>query len=234
MDTYFTRPYLADGCRVRNLFCYSGLKLQAAKGFSLVELLIALAVFSSVLGFLFASLGEGQNVSAISRDEAEMQQNLQDILTLMTSELRSTGFPPENYYDAQFSQNSSTNKNLIAKGLVEITPQAIKFQGDINGNGKVDFVHYYLSGSSAPYSLNRFGGEINNDGSLPGGSAQKLSEQVESLQFKYFTHSGLETLNLQDVVTIEIHLTMRTLRMDPFLGIYRTVSESTRIRPLNL
>jgi hypothetical protein len=186
------------------------------------------------LGFVFASLGEGQDISAISRDEAEMQQNLQDILSLMTSELRCAGFPPENYYDAQFSQNSSTNKNLIAKGLVEITPQAIKFQGDINGNGKVDFIHYYLSGASAPFSLNRFGGEINNDGSLPGGSAQKLSEQVESLQFKYFTHSGMETLNLQDVVTIEIQLTMRTLRVDPLLGIYRTVSESTRIRPLNL
>jgi prepilin-type N-terminal cleavage/methylation domain-containing protein len=234
MNTHVTRSYLAARYRARNLLWYSGLKSKTATGFSLVELLIVIAVFSSVLGFLFASLGEGQNVSAISRDEAEMQQNLQDILTLMTSELRSAGFPPENYYDAQFSQDPSTNKNLIAKGLVEITPQAIKFQGDINGNGKVDFVHYYLSGSSAPYYLNRFGGEINNDGSLPGGSAQKLSEQVESLQFKYFTQSGIETLNLQDVVTIEIHLTMRTLRLDPFLGIYRTVSESSRIRPLNL
>jgi prepilin-type N-terminal cleavage/methylation domain-containing protein len=234
MDTHLTRPYLARGCRSRSLFWYSVLELQKARGFSLVELLIVLAIFSSVLGFLFASLGEGQNISAISRDEAEMQQNLQDILTLISSELRSAGFPPENYYDAQYSQNPSTNKNLIAQGLIEITPQAIKFQGDINGNGKVDFVHYYLSGSSAPYFLNRFGGEINNDGSLPGGSAQKLSEQVESLQFKYFTNSGLETLNLQDVATIEIQLTMRTLRVDPLLGIYRTVSESTRIRPLNL
>jgi len=234
MNTDLTRPSPANGWRAKDLFRYSGLKSQTARGFSLVELLIALAVFSSVLGFVFASLGEGQNISAISRDEAETQQNLQDVLTLMTSELRCAGFPPENYYDAQFLQNSSTNKNLLAKGLVEIMPQAIKFQGDINGNGKVDFIHYYLSGSSAPYSLNRFGGEINNDGSLPGGSAQKLSEQVESLQFKYFTHSGIETLNLQDVVTVEIQLTMRTVRVDPLLGIYRTVSESTRIRPLNL
>src|SRR3954471_19333390 len=135
MHTHLFRPYPVDGCRVRNLFWFPRLKSQPAKGFSLVELLIALAVFSSVLGFLLASLGEGQDISAISRDEAEMQQNLQDILTLMTSELRSAGFPPENYYDVQFSQDSSTNKNLIAKGFVEITPQAIKFQGDINGNG---------------------------------------------------------------------------------------------------
>ncbi len=212
----------------------SWLSPLGATGFSMAELLIVLAVFSVVLGVVFSSLGEGQKISAFSKSETEIQQNLEDVLTLVTTELRTAGYPPENSYDTQYLQNPSTSKNLVAQGLVEIAPQSIRFQGDINGNGRVDFVRYYLSGSSAPYSLNRFAGEINSDGSLPGGSPQKLSEQIESLQFKYFDSSGLEIASLQEVVTIQINLTLRSRAMDLVSRVYHTVSQSVSIRPPNL
>jgi|SRR2546429_1688516 len=205
-----------------------------AHGFTLVELLIVLAIFSAVLGTIFSSLSEGQHASQISSEEIEIHQNLQDILSLMTSELRAVGFPPETFYDAAYLQKPSTHKNLVAHGLMSIGLQEIRFQGDIDGDNAVDYVRYYLSGTSAPYSLNRFGGAIKPDGTLPGGSPQKLADQVESLQFRYFNNSGLETLNLPDVATIEIQLTLRTKHLDPLSHIYRTASESTRIRPLNL
>src|SRR5215831_1765365 len=99
-----------------------------AQGFSLVELLMVLAIFSLLIGAVFSSLNEGQNRSQISREETEMHQNLQDALSLMTSELRTAGFPPESYYDAQYLLNSSTRKNLVAQGLMFIGPQDIQFQ----------------------------------------------------------------------------------------------------------
>jgi prepilin-type N-terminal cleavage/methylation domain-containing protein len=207
---------------------------DAATGFSLVELLIVLVIFSLLLGGVFSSLNEGQRSSQISKDETEMRQDLQDVFSLMTSELRTTGFPPETYYDAQYLLNPATRKNLIASGLVLAGPQEIRFQGDIDGDNTVDYVRYYLSGSSAPYSLNRFGGAIKPDGSLPGGSPQKLSEQVESFQLRYFNNSGVETSNLPDVTGIQVQLTLRARHIDPLARVYRTVSESTRIRPLNL
>jgi len=204
------------------------------KGFALVELLIVLAIFSAVLGVVFSSLDEGQHSSQISREEIEIHQNLQDVLSLMASELRAAGFQPESFYDGAYLQNPLTRKNLVAQGLVLIGPQEIRFQGDIDGDNTVDYVRYYLSGPSTPYSLNRFGGAIKPDGTLPGGSPQKLSDQVENLQFRFFNNSGLETSNLSEVVTIEIQLTLRTRHLDPLSRIYRTASESTRIHPLNL
>jgi hypothetical protein len=75
---------------------------------------------------------------------------------------------------------------------------------------------------------------MNPDGSLPGGSAQKVSEQLESLQFRYFDQSGNETANLSDIYTIELRVTMRGRNVDPLTKIYRTLSESTRVHPLNL
>jgi prepilin-type N-terminal cleavage/methylation domain-containing protein len=152
-----------------------------SSGFTLVELLIVLAIFGVLIGMIFSS--DQPNASVIARDEAEMQQNLQDVLALMTSEMRTIGFPPASYYDQSYLQNPSSAKNLVAQGLVEATRSVLKFQGDINGDKTVDYVHYYVSGSAPPYSLHRFAGGMNPDGSLPGGSAQKISEQVESLQF---------------------------------------------------
>lgn len=203
-------------------------------GFTLLELLVVLAVLGALMGMVFSSLGEGQKASGIARDENEMNQNLQDVLSLMTSEMRLIGFPPAHYYDLSYLQNSGSPKNLVAQGLIEAGTNFIKFAGDINGDREVDYLHYYLTGTAAPYSLNRFGGTIHADGTLPGGSPQKLSEQIESLQFQYFSRSGNETINLPDIATIQVQLTLRTKKLDPNLRIYRTVSESTRIRPQNL
>jgi prepilin-type N-terminal cleavage/methylation domain-containing protein len=206
----------------------------SSSGFTLVELLIVLAIFGLLMGMIFSSLTEGQNASAIARDESEMNQNLQDVFSLITTEMRFIGFPPASYYDQSYLQSPGSPKNLVAHGLVEASSNVLKFQGDTNGDKAVDYVHYYVSGSAAPYSLHRFAGSLNPDGSLPGGAAQKLSEQLESLQFRYFDRSGNETANLPDISTIELRVTMRTRQVDPLTRIYRTLSESTRIHPQNL
>lgn len=205
-----------------------------SSGFTLVELLIVLAIFGVVMGMIFSSLAESQNASSIAHDESAMNQNLQDIFSLMTFEMRCIGFPPSSYYDRSYLQDPSAPKNLIAQGLIEAGTSTLKFQGDINGDQTVDYVYYYLSGSAPPYSLQRFAGSMNPDGSLPGGSAQKLSEQLENLQFRYFDRSGNETSNLPNISTIELRITLRTQKVDPLTKVYRTLSESTRIHPQNL
>jgi prepilin-type N-terminal cleavage/methylation domain-containing protein len=206
----------------------------SSSGFTLVELLIVLAIFGLLMGMIFSSLTESQNASAIARDESEMNQNLQDVFSLITSEMRTIGFPPTSYYEQSFLQNPGSPKNLVAQGLIEASSTVLKFQGDINGDRIVDYVHYYVSGTAAPYSLHRFAGSMNPDGSLPGGSAQKLSEQIESMQFRYFDRSGNETANLLEIFTIELSATMRTRQADPLTRIHRTLSESTRVHPQNL
>ncbi len=204
-------------------------------GFTFLELLVVLAIFVILLGALFVKMEESQEVSAISRDESEMYQNLQDALTLVNAEMKMAGFPPASYYDWDYLQAPSTYRNLVAAGLLEAGPQSVKFQGDINGDGEVEYVHYYLSGSTPPYSLNRFGGKLNRiDGSLPSGSPQKLSEQVESFQLRYFDRYGAETTVLQNIRQIEVRLTMRSRQVDPLTRVFRSATKSVRICPLNL
>lgn len=209
------------------------MKPAPTSGFTLAELLIVLAIFGTLMGMVISSLGETGQISAIARGESEMNQSLQDALGLITTEMRCIGFPPSTYYDLSYLTNPSSPKNLVAQGLVEVGSDFIKFEGDINGDRVVDYAHYYL-GAGSPYSLNRFSASMNPDGTLPGGSPQKLAEQVESLQFRYFDRTGVETTSLADIVSIEVRLALRTKYPDPTTGLYRTVEESTRVRPQNL
>ena len=207
----------------------------AHSGFTYVELLVVLAIFAVLLGALFEKIEENQEVSAISRDESDMHQNLEDVLTLIASEMKMAGFPPASYYDWDYLQAPSTHRNLVAMGLVGAQPQSVQFQGDINGDGEVDYVHYFLSGSTPPYNLNRFGGKLNRiDGSLPGGSPQKMSEQVESFHLRYYDRFGVETAVLQNIRQIEVRLTLRTKRVDPLTRVYRSDAKSVRVCPMNL
>ena len=66
-------------------------------GFTYVELLVVLAIFAVLLGALFEKIEENQEVSAISSDESDMHQNLEDVLTLIAGEMKMTGFPPASY-----------------------------------------------------------------------------------------------------------------------------------------
>lgn len=210
------------------------------QAFSLIEMLIVLAIFSLVLGVFFSLLLLGQKGSDIAREETQLQQNLADILSLMSEELRQAGFPPSCYYDSSYLRQSTAARNLAAHGLLEIAAQSIKFDGDINprdhtsDNGRINYVCYYLSGTAPPYALNRVYGEIAADGSLPGSRPQKLSEQVRNLKFTYYTDAGAETADLTKVATIQILLTLQTQKVDPYTGNRRSVSETVTIRPLNL
>ena len=203
-------------------------------GFSVVELLVVLVVFGIVSGMVFSSMGRGQETADIAKQEGFMTANLEDIFALFNSEIRTIGFPPESYFDSEYLQNPATPKNLVSHGLISMGPLSMEFEGDINGNGKVDYVRYYLTGSSPPYALCRLAGELHADGSLPGGSPQKLSEQVENLEFAFFSISGIPTAYVKDVTSIEIRMTLRSKNRDPISKIYRTIHEATRIHPLNL
>jgi prepilin-type N-terminal cleavage/methylation domain-containing protein len=209
-------------------------------GFSLVEMLIVLAIFSLMMGILFSSIQHNSKVAEFSIEEAELQQVMQDILNLMTEELKQAGYPSAGYYDAIYLAQPGAERNLVSHGLLEIQPHSLKFDGDVNpsdhptDNGRINYVSYYLSGSSPPYILNRIYGEIAADGSLPASRPQKISEQVESLDFRYFDRSGNETTQLDHVSTIQINISLRTLKRDPFSNTPRTISETVRVGPLNL
>ena len=70
------------------------MRSQNNKGFTLVEILVALALSAVVLGAIYSVYVAQQKVYVVQEEVAKMQQNLRAALLMMSGELRMAGFDP--------------------------------------------------------------------------------------------------------------------------------------------
>ena len=90
------------------------------KGFSLIELLIAMAVSSIVMAMITSVYNLQQKAHVTQQQVADMQQNIRAAMYLMESEIRMAGYDP--------TEGSGA-------GIQTAGPNSIQFTGDIDGNG---------------------------------------------------------------------------------------------------
>jgi type IV pilus assembly protein PilW len=201
---------------------------NCCRGFSLVELLVVLAVFTFIVGGLFTVLNKGQIRFAFEQDVTEAQQSARNAIDMMGREIRLAGFPKTSYYDGALGYN--TNSNTIAKGFTRSNATDMVFEGDINEDGIVEVVEYSLSGSTLQRStVAKPGGGV---AATP--SFKTLAENVRSLGFTYYDAAGSTTAVPANVRRVQINLNLSTSRVDLETRRLRTVSVSTMALARNL
>ena len=203
-------------------------KHHCRKGFSLIELLVVLAVFTFIMGGLFAAVNKGQIRFAYEQDLMEAQQSARNAVDMMEREIRLAGFPKTSYYDGALGY--STNSNTIAKGFTTSNASDMIFEADINEDGIVDVVEYNLNGSILQRSaVAKPGGGV---AATP--SFKTLSENVRSLNFTYYDVAGNTTTVPANVRRVQVSLNLGTSRVDPETRRLRTVSVSIMALARNL
>jgi type IV pilus assembly protein PilW len=203
-------------------------KCNCYKGFSLIELMVVLAVFTFILGGLFSVINKGQIRYAFEQDLTESQQSARNAIDMMEREVRLAGFPKTSYYDGALGYDA--NSNTIAKGFTTSNATDMIFEGDINEDGIVEVVEYSLSGSTLQRSaVAKPGGGV---AATP--SFKTLSENVRSLSFTYYDSAGSTTTVPANVRRVQVDLNLGTSRVDPETRRLRTVSVSTMALARNL
>jgi type IV pilus assembly protein PilW len=151
--------------------------MQNQNGYSLIELLVSIAVGSIVLslvaGFLFAQ----QRISVTQNAVVDMQEGIRSAVSLMTREIRMAGFDPEG--------------RRAGAGIEQADVDSFTFTTDDNGNGKL------LSDTTDPTSWEpneRIRYKINTSGNLGRatgkGNLQPLAFNVDALNFVYLDENG--------------------------------------------
>ncbi|MDD5451649.1 MAG: prepilin-type N-terminal cleavage/methylation domain-containing protein [Desulfovibrionales bacterium] len=185
-------------------------------GFSLIELLIAIAISGIVLSAV-SSLFIMQNKSySVQEQVAEMQQNARAAMDIMTREIRTAGCDPSG------SANAS---------IVTATSGSINFTQDLDGDGNTTGTDENIT-----YSLYTSSG-IQKIGRDTGGGNQPVAENIQALTFAYYDSAGNTTAVLADIRQIELTITARTANPDPDYttnGGYRTCTLTSLITPRNL
>ena len=147
------------------------------KGFTLLELMIALAITGIVMAAVY-SASKTQQDSYIAQEEvATMQQNIRSAMYYMEREIRMAGYDP----------SSNTNAGFLTAG-----PNSINFTLDLNGNGSLvgdpneDITFGFSSANDANLDgIADAGGATLGRKSSAAGTFQPIADNVHAIGFAY-------------------------------------------------
>lgn len=128
-------------------------------GFSLVEMLIVVAVLTIVFAMVFSDLGSSMQKYRNEESRLDITQETRDFLDQVVRDLHTVGYPNLHMYNTSASVLGATpaNSKLLAVGLVAVSSTDVWFEGDVDGSGVVRSVRYTLqaNGGNCPCSLMR-------------------------------------------------------------------------------
>ena len=192
-------------------------------GFSLLELLIVLAVFSFIVGGIFSNLTQSQTRYQFEQEVAEVQQTARNAVDIMEREIKLSGFPIASYYDSALNWTSA-NSERVAAGFITLGATNLVFEADLVEDGIVDRVEYRLNGTT----LERSARDKTAGGGAPAAVYQTLATNVTALTFSYLNSSGSTTTVPADVRSVDILFNINTTSVDPQNRNRRTITIQTR------
>jgi type IV pilus assembly protein PilW len=156
-------------------------RFHAAKGFTLVDLLVSLAVLGLLLGGVVSVLRVGLSSYLWGAARVQAQQSARVALERMAKELREAGYDPAGI---------GIQPVLIAE------PTLVLFQRDLNSNGVIDPTQEQVTFRLVGTVLRR----------NAGGGFQPIIEDVKSLVLTYFDRTGALATGPAEVASIRIDI----------------------------
>ncbi|HYL96367.1 MAG TPA: type II secretion system protein [Terriglobales bacterium] len=120
-------------------------RASRSQGFTLLELLVVVAILTAVLGVVFTAVTRLQKTYKAEETKVDATQLSRTFLDTMASELRQAGFPSRRLFAPGVLGNPALNDFRCAAGLVRISASELWFEADIEGDGQVESVRYTLT-----------------------------------------------------------------------------------------
>ena len=201
------------------------------RGFSLLELLLVIAILSLIVGAVFSQMGDAQR--RLNAEETKLGdfQEARDFVDQFFRDINQAGTPNIRMFDPTLFSAPQINDSRLAVGLVSIDNNSITFEGSVNGTGTVQSVTYKINGSggtTCTLCLQRSQvDKLNNtsptlQGKDWGTEINDITNTTAFPIFRYYKYDGTQITSLpQDistttganiianVKTIQINLTIR-------------------------
>ena len=189
------------------------------RGFTIVELVVGLAIGLILLGVAVKIFLVQQRAYNVQEQLSEMQQNIRSAMDMIVRETKMAGYNPTDLDFVGIGTNSSTT--------------SIQILADLDGNGDTDD-----SNEDITYSYDETDLQIERNG-----AGNPIAENITGFTVFYFNANGddIGTSTLTDIRQIEIKIIGRTDKTDPDLDRvdddgegYRYGTLTTHVTPENL
>jgi Tfp pilus assembly protein PilW len=121
-----------------------------ARGFSVIELMVAIMVMMIVVGGIFGVIDVVNQRSATEQAKLDMFQEAREFVDQMSRDLHQAGYPnPRNFLGTGvLTASPITNDLKNAVGIVKVADGDVWFEADVEGTGTVSVVRYHLDTST--------------------------------------------------------------------------------------
>lgn len=146
------------------------------RGFSMVELMISMAVLLLVVGSVLQLLSQSQQRYVTSSSVEDAASMVRDTMDQMIREIRLAGYPPIGSYPCPPPPGATygacmteTNSGYVAGGIMAGGDYAIQFESDTDNTGSVNVIDYELQVPPGPvFGVGDCAGlTVNNDLTTP-------------------------------------------------------------------
>lgn len=125
------------------------------RGFSLLEMMVALAILTVVIGIAVSGLTQMQSRNFAEQSKTDTVQETRDFIDQVVRDIHTVGYPPRVVF---VGKPLCTNDARVSCSLIYYSPAQIKYEGDLDGTGTVYQVWLQLVPSASgtcPCTLQR-------------------------------------------------------------------------------
>ena len=163
------------------------------QGFSLLEVLISLSVFTIVIFAVYTTFTASHRTFVRGEDKIELQQTSRVAMGMAASEIRTAGYDPSNVM------------TLMPTTAIQVAnANTLTLIADVDGDNVTDQVTYRLQGTQLIRDLASW-----NGATFPAPAPEQLADGVTTLTFAYFDSSNNPTATLANIRRITIGLTVQ-------------------------
>ncbi len=119
------------------------------QGFTLIELMVSMAVMLVVLGAAFSYIGTATQRSQAESTKMDLTQQAREFVDEFERDLHQSGYPGCRVFNT--NGTCSLTDNTKAVGLVYVSNYEVGFEGDVDGDGVVDTVWYRVVDSAGNF-----------------------------------------------------------------------------------
>jgi prepilin-type N-terminal cleavage/methylation domain-containing protein len=175
-------------------------------GFTLIEMMIVIAILATVTGGIFLQLNTAQQRINTEQTKVDNFDEARDFVDQFFRDINQIGFPNGHMVSFLPSTLATAQQDTrVAVGLVQINANSIWFEGDVSGTGVVQSVQYKINGAGTcalclqRSAVPKVAGDPETGQGTPGPVwGTEVNDVITSPIFTYFDTNGnaLTTLPL--------------------------------------